>query len=538
MRKRAVLTMLVLATVCTLIAGCGTPAAAPTAAPQTPEVIILTPTPLPEPTAVTGPPRGGTLRIGAAADLYLVDPHKVAGEIREFAALAEGLTALTPSGEIVPGLAESWDVSDDGTVYTFNLRRNVKFHNGEPLTADEVKWSLERVMDPATEAVRFGDMEPIESVEAVDEYTVRITLDSPYAPFLGLLPDTFIVHPDSTQEEGTITHPIGTGPFEFVEWIPDQHLKWTRFADYWQPDIPYLDDMIQYPLVEEAARFAALQTGEVDIIYQYPRAQVAQAALADEYDIAYNQASRWWCVIFNQIDLPEPLQDARVRRAIALALDKEEINNLYELGLGVVNNQWYAPGEFWYDESFEDVYREAQLDEARNLLADAGYPDGFEVTMIAPNVFDIDRLVTIIADQIGRIGIKGIVEISDWSSYEARLVAGENWGISGMGYSPKSDPVIYWNTLRVGPQAAYMGGGVEDPDLMAILDAAELETDQAARKALYHDAYKLLEEENYVIFVVSDFVIWGHGANVQNWQLGNSFYHLQGGGLSHVWLEE
>jgi ABC-type transport system substrate-binding protein len=539
MRKRAVFVVLALTTVFALLVGCGTPAPAPTPVPPTPEVIILTPTPVPEEPPVTGPQRGGTLRVAETSDLYFVDAHKVTGEIRNMSAYAEGLTSITPEGEIVGGLAESWDVSEDGTVYTFYLREGVKFHNGDNLTADHVKWNLDRVMDPTTEALRFADMEPVESVEVVDESTVEITLEAPYAGFAALLIDTFIMHPDSPQEEGVITQPIGTAPFEFVEWIPDQHLKMKAFADYWQPGIPYVDELIMLPIVDQAARFTALQTGEVDVIWGYPRDQVVQAAMNPEFEATGETASRQWMVTFNHVNPPEPIGDPRVRQAIGLALNKAEINNLYELGLGVVNNQWYAPGEFWYDERLDDPYAEPKIDEAKALLADAGYPNGFDVTLIAPNAFDIDRLVTIIADQISRIGIRGNVEIADWSAYEARLSGGgDDWGISAMGFSPKADPVIYWNIFRAGsPGSVYVGAGTDDADMLGYVDQASAISDPQERKDLYLEAYKVVQDKALYLFMLNDFTFLGHRTNVMDWKPGNGFYNQFGGGLSNAWLE-
>ena len=232
---------------------------APTAAAEEPTVA-----------AETGPKYGGTLRAAFQNEWAGLDPHTVSSysSYQILNNVVEGLTFFDDDLNLVPWLAESWEQSDDGLTWTFHLRHGVKFHNGREMTADDVKWSFERLIDPATgagNAARVGP--PDTKIEVIDDYTVAITHPEPFGIFpqsLGFDKSTGIIAKESLEPDGTIAVPIGTGPFKISEVEGTTRLVLEKNQDYWQEGLPYLDKVEITPIPDDTVRETALRGGEVD----------------------------------------------------------------------------------------------------------------------------------------------------------------------------------------------------------------------------------------------------------------------------------
>src|SRR5918997_1628765 len=216
----------------------------------------------------------GTLFVALEAEPPELDPNLSSAYVdrQGMASLYDKLVDIDEQGEIVPMLAESYEVSDDELVYTFQLREGVKFHDGTPFNAEAVKFNLERYQEK--DSVRSTEVEPIESVEVVDEYTVRVTLSEPFAPFLAVLTDRagIIASPRAIEENnGRISEdPVGTGPFEFVERVRGDHITVKKNQDYWREGVPKLDKIIYRGIDDENVQYQNLQSGELDLIDSIP----------------------------------------------------------------------------------------------------------------------------------------------------------------------------------------------------------------------------------------------------------------------------
>src|ERR687893_2088405 len=220
----------------------------------------------------------GTLEVGLEAEPPELDPNLSSAYVdrQVMASLYDKLVDIDEQGEIVPMLAESYEVSGDELVYTFHLREGIKFHDGTEFNAEAVKYNLDRYQEE--DSVRSTEVEPIESVDVVDEYTVRVTLSEPFAPFLAVLTDRagIIASPKTIEENnGRISKdPVGTGPFEYVERVRGDHITVEKNPDYWREGLPKLDKIIYRGIVDENVQYQNLQSGELDLIDQMPLVEV------------------------------------------------------------------------------------------------------------------------------------------------------------------------------------------------------------------------------------------------------------------------
>jgi peptide/nickel transport system substrate-binding protein len=220
----------------------------------------------------------GTLYVALDAEPPELDPNLSSAYVdrQVMASLYDKLVDLDQDGEIVPMLAKSYDVSDDGTVYTFKLREGITFHDGTEFNADAVKFNLDRYQEE--DSVRSTEVEPIESVEVVDPMTVRVTLSEPFAPFLAVLTDRagIMASPKAIKESGgrISKNPVGTGPFEFVERVRGDHITVKKNPDYWREGLPKLDKIIYRGIEDENVQYQNLQSGELDLIDSIPLVEV------------------------------------------------------------------------------------------------------------------------------------------------------------------------------------------------------------------------------------------------------------------------
>ena len=324
-------------------------------------------------------PHGGTLVLGMIADIQRADPHRQTGNPSNqvFSLITESLVELDEQGRVSPGIAESWQVSGDAREHTFFLRKGVLFHNNREMVADDVKQSYLHMQDPATGSPKRADFAMIERIEVVDRYTVKFYLNEPNAGFGATYfgGNAPIIPPETFDTD----HPVGTGPFQFVEWKPRQHVRVRRFNHYWKAGLPYVEEIIFRPVVDDTVRYTGLLAGDLDFIFSLPFALLPALSNSPPSGIvpAIQGGSRWF--FLNLQTQRGPLKEVRVRQAIAYALDKSAIMEGVSWGYSQPEAQPYPPGSEWYFSDVEDPYLEPDLEEARSLLQQAGYSEGFEL---------------------------------------------------------------------------------------------------------------------------------------------------------------
>lgn len=358
--------------------GADQPAATQTAA-QGPQAQIA-PTAVQQQTVTTGQSdarQGGTLIVAVGEEPQSMDSYVASAPSSGmiYDNIFDELTMLEPDGTVVPRLAASWEVVEP-TRWRFKLQENVTWHDGSPFTAEDVVYHFQRVFDPDKPGRPYGLTPGVDHAEAVDDTTVDVVTEVPIPTLANDLAPRWNVissHRPSVEQWGDQygDHPIGTGPFRFVEWKKGEEIVLEAFEDYWGGR-PYLDRVIIRFIPEDTTRLLALESGEVDYIYGLPRHEVARLESSDQFKVLKSPNYVTMYLVFNASH--QLLQDVRVRQALAYAIDKQEIVEVAFEGQAQVAEQLVAPGVAGYDASSETAWP-YDPDQARALLSEAGWTD-------------------------------------------------------------------------------------------------------------------------------------------------------------------
>lgn len=442
-----------------------------------------------------------------------LDPVFAAGRLSQafLANIYDGLTAHKQDGTLEPALAVSWEALDDNT-WQFKLREGVTFHNGEAFTAASVKASLDRIFDPANESPMIGRVGEISEVEVVDDFTVNITTETPDVLLPVRLSELYgsVVPAQYVAEVGTegfADAPVGTGPFKFVEWVPNQHIVLEANEDYWR-GAPAVDRITVYPITEDAARMAALQTGEVDIVSNVPAFQVAELEAAG-LQIATVPSTRFFFLVM-RTDMP-PFDDVRVRQALNYALDVPALIDAVQFGLGDQLATVVIPQAFGYDPSIEPYPHD--LERARELLAEAGYPDGFDATFDAftGSIVDHTRVAEAVAGQLSEAGMRFELNVTEFGVFSPLRLDNDtaplyiysfgDWALDG-------DNSFY---LLLQGQSGYY---YDNEEAVELYEQERGTFDLAEREALLKELQQLFKEDAPYGYLYQIDTIWGLQENI------------------------
>ena len=499
------------------------------------------------------PKKGGVLVFGRAGDAVGLDPaRETDGESFYIADnIYNCLVEFKPgTTEIIPALAESWSVSDDGLVYTFKLRRGVKFHDGTSFNADAVVFSLKRQLDENHPYYQYGpwkywgymDMSGIISdIVAVDNYTVKFTLKKAEAPFIANLAMNFaaIMSPTAVKKykEDYTNNPVGTGPFKFVSWVKDDNIVVERFDGYWGKKA-YLDRVIFKVVPDATARFLALRKGEVDII-DFPSPEdiptikktkglkvVQQAGLNVGY-LAMNTEKK-------------PFDNKLVRQAVNYAINKSDIIKGVYGDLGQPAKNPIPPGMWSYNNDVVDyAYNPTK---AKQLLAQAGYPDGFSTTFWAMPVSrpynpNGKKVAEIMQNQLAQVGIKASIVSYDWGTYLDKTDNGEH-DMALLGWTgDNGDPDNFLWVLLSAPAAVKPAGNIafwKDAEFTSLIKQAKESSDVALRTSLYKKAQIVFKEEAPWVPIAHSIVVEPMRESVQGFLLYPTGKRV----FTSVWLDD
>jgi peptide/nickel transport system substrate-binding protein len=466
------------------IAGAGVVAAQDATPAATPAGTVLDPNAKP----------GGILRVGLQADPAELDPHKTsltaAWHLIEH--VYEGLLTVDPSLTPVPQLAESWEVSEDGLTYTFKIRQGVKFHNGREMTTDDVVYSFDRIMDPATASPYSADFAKVTSFEATDASTVVATLSSPDASFLAKLVGASIavVPKEVVEENGDLNQVmVGTGPFTFVEYIPNTSVTLERNPDYWDAPLPYLDGIELLVASENTSRRTALVSGTVDFIEYAPFQDMPIFEGDDTLAIYGDQNTN---IRYMGINVTrQPFDKVEVRRAIAKVIDRQPIIDAAIFGAATPTVNIF-PESFWAGSKAE--IPAPDIEGAKALLESVGLGDGFKAKIHSWAAYSfLNAAAIVIQEQVKAIGIELETDFQENATYLENYFSG-NFDLSVTGTSAYVDPndVIEPNfyTDRVN-----VGTGYSNPDVDALIEEGIATTDQAARAEIYQKIQDILNQD-------------------------------------------
>ena len=363
------------------------------------------------------------LVVGIAQDLDdSLDPHKTvkAGTREVMFNVFEGLMKPTPDGDLTPAIAEKYEVSEDRRTYTFHLREGVQFHNGETVTAEDVVYSIQRCA-AATETgiVQVEAFSVIEDLKAVDERTVSITISEPSNEFISYM-TTAVLPADYDKQD---TDPVGTGPFKFVSRTAQDSVVLEKFNEYW--GTPAQLDKVTLKIMENAdSLMMSLQSGAIDLCAHLTSTQVAQ--LEKDFNVAEGTMNLVQAMYLN--NAVAPFDDVRVRQALCYAVDKQEIIDLAFDGYGSpIGSSMYPAFGKYFDDSLTNYYTK-DVEKAKALLAEAGYPDGFDMTITVPSNYKPHMdTAEVLVQQLAQIGVNATIEPIEWESWVSDVYAGRQF---------------------------------------------------------------------------------------------------------------
>lgn len=477
---------------------------------------------------------GGTLRVAFQNEWAGLDAHIVSSysSYQVLNNVLEGLTFYDDDLNLVPALAESWEQSEDGLTWTFNLREGVMFSNGREMTAEDVVWNYERLTDPDTGAGNAGNAGGSGAVfEAVDDYTVTITTESPVGilpQLLGLNKSTGIMAPESAEEDGTIRIPIGTGPFVISQVDGTTFILLEKNEYYWQEGLPYLDAIEIQPIPDNTVRETALLGGEVDWVLAIAPQNFESLQAEEGIEVATAPQLSYDYMGVNLTR--EPLNDVRVRQAIAYAINRDEICGFAYFGLCTAVQGPTGPGSPWF---FDYAPYEQDLDKARELLAEAGYPDGFELELLPTTEYgETVEAAKVLEQQLGAIGITVTINAPQWTEW-LELEGNFNYDIYICSWNGLIDADAYFYLQQTTDQV-FNFTGYSNPDFDALMEEGRSTSDFETRYAIYEEANKILVDDAPYIYMYNKMEIRAYADYVEGFVVrpdqANNFWT--------VWLDQ
>ena len=363
------------------------------------------------------------ITIGIPQDLEdSLDPHKsvAAGTKEVLFNVFEGLVKPDSNGDFIPAVAESYDISEDAKTYTFSLREGVTFHDGSQVTAEDVKYSIDRCAGTDGSAPLIEAYSNIDSVNIKDEKTVEIVLKEPDTEFLAYM--TTAIIPESN--ENPDTNPIGTGPYKYVSRSPQENIILEKYDGYW--GTPANIERVVYRIIANADSIVMnLLGGSVDMFVRLTDAQAKELEGSD-FNILEGAMNLVQAVYLN--NAIEPFNDVRVRQALSYAIDRTQIMEMVSDGKGTeVGSSMFPAFDKYYMEELNDVYSQ-DFEKAKELLAEAGYPDGFSFTLTVPSNYQqhVDT-AQVVAEQLKNIGVTANINLVEWDSWLSDVYADRNF---------------------------------------------------------------------------------------------------------------
>ncbi len=393
----------------------------------------------------------------------------------------EGLTRFMADGSVVPGLAESWEISDDGLVYTFKLHNGVLFHDGTAMDAEDVKFSLDRARAEDSTNAQKALYAGITDVAVIDPLTAQLTLAEANGNMLFSLAwgDAVIVASESI--ENIKTNPIGTGAFKFVNWVQGDKIELARNPEYW--GTPAILENVTFKFISDpTAAFAAVMAEDVDYFSAFPAPENLPQFEADPRFQVIIGSTEGETILSINNKMP-PFDDPKVRAAVAHAIDRQSIAMF---GYGTPIGTHFAP----HNPAYVDLTGDSAFDpeKAKALLAEAGFADGFETTLHLPPPSYARRGGEIIAAQLAQVGIKAEIINVEWAQWLETVFKGKNFGLTIVSHTEPMDIGIYAN-----PDYYFQ---YDNPDFQTLMTKLNSTTDPDLRTSMLQDAQRMIAADH------------------------------------------
>lgn len=433
---------------------------------------------------------GNSVTVGIAQDLDSLDPHKAvaAGSSEVLFNIFEGLVKASSDGGVREAVASDYTVSEDGLTYTFTLREGVTFHNGEPVTIEDVVYSLERCAGSENNGTPLiTAFSNVASIEAPDDSHVVITLAEPSLEFIYSLTAAII---PAGSGDGIAQNPIGTGPFQYVSYTPQDSLVMERNEEYWG-DGAYLDQVTFRIITNSDTLVMSLQSGSLDMAIHVPNTQASQ--VEGQFTVVEDTMKLVQALYLNN-DVA-PFDDVRVRQALCYAIDVGQIIDFVCDGAGVqVGTSMYPAFSKYYMEELNDAYP-TDADRARQLLADAGYPDGFTMDITVPsNYTQHVQTAEVIAEQLKAVGITANIVPVEWETWVSQVYQGRDYQSTVCGVAA-SDMTAREMVIRYVSDYQNNFINFDDGEYDQAVAQAITALDEGEQEELYKRALTILSEQ-------------------------------------------
>lgn len=435
------------------------------------------------------------ITIGIPQDIEdSLDPHKMvaAGTKEVLFNLFEGLVKPASDGSFIPAVASAYEETEGGKVYTFTLREGVKFHDGSLVTAEDVKFSLDKCADVSAGEPLVAAYSNIESVEIRDEDTIVVTLKEPNTEFLAYM--TTAVIPASNADPDS--NPIGTGPYKYVSRSPQENFVVERFDDYWG-EPAHIKDVVFKVCANTDTLVMDLEGGSIDMFARVTSTQAEQ--LSDKFEVLEGTMNLVQALYLNNAE--KPFDDVRVRKALCYAIDPEQIMQMVSDGKGTeIGSSMFPAFSKYFVEELNDTYNQ-DIDKAKELLTDAGYPDGFSFTMTVPSNYQphIDT-AQVLAEQFKAIGVDAQIQLVEWNSWLSDVYQGREFQSTVVGIDASN---LTGAALleRFGSSSAKNFINFHNEDYDKALNRAILSTDEEEKSAGYKECQRILSEEAANVYI-------------------------------------
>lgn len=438
---------------------------------------------------------GGSITVAISQDLdQSLDPHvsTSAGKREIFFNIFEGLVKADPDGNFVPALAESYEISDDATTFTFTIREGVKFHNGSDLTVEDVVYTLDKCRGAETGVPLLSAYSEIEAVTALDDKTVEVKLKNPNIEFLAYLNTAIIPHDYADQD----TFPIGTGPYQFKSRAVQENIVLEKFADYWgEPG--YLDEVTFKIIENNDALVMAMRSGSVDLAVHRVASDVQ--GLGNDYELLESPTNLVQALYLN--NAVEPLNDVRVRQALNYAVNVEDVMIIINDGLGtpIGSSIYPAFGKYFMPE-LADAYPYDPA-KAQELLKEAGQT-GFSLTITVPSNYVIHvNAAQVIAEQLKAVGIDAKINLVEWATWLSEVYQGRNFEATVVGFDASFLTARALLERWISTNSKNMIN-FNDPEYDRVLTEAFAATNDEEQTALYKQAEKILSDDAANVYLM------------------------------------
>jgi peptide/nickel transport system substrate-binding protein len=442
---------------------------------------------------------GGTLKAALTGEPDSLDPAKsqIYTAAQVYDNVFSKLVDLDEHGKVYGVLATTWHQVDPKT-WTFDLHNGVKFHNGEPFSANDVKYTFERILNPKTASGYSPLYDVIKSITVESPTRVTFHLRTSFGPFLtNLANNGEIVNRKAIESKGSARKPVGTGPFEFVEWVQGDHVTLKRNPHYFMPGQPHLDGIVFRFAQVDQSRIDGLRSGELDWVDAIPLQQLKTLRTDPSFTYVGSTVSGIPDFLAMNIKKP-PFDNKALRQAIALAVDKEEIRAVAYFGAGENGGEEVPSGSPWYDGA--DPYAKPNIAAAKKKMAEAGHPNGLTIEYLGlPQYPELLKTGQVVRDQLRKIGITMNIQQVDVSVWFDRFSKG-NFQITSAYQERTIDPDNFYSlVLKTG--GSINTTGYANPKADALIVQAAAETNTAKRKALYSQLRKLIWDDVPLLFV-------------------------------------